>query len=167
MLRCGTSAGRRRLSWGIDNGRLETDYNGRMPNDLIAVIKAKQSQIAKLQAELDEARAMLARYLDGIARANRSHRARGHRRRSRAALGFSPTAAAAAEVIRAAGQPLHAAEIAKGMKRKGHAVALGTLVGSLSRWVRSRAVFYRARPNVFGLVELRKQEVSQQRGPSR
>jgi hypothetical protein len=42
------------------------------------------------------------------------------------------------------------------MTRKGHAVAPATLVSALARWVRSRAVLYRASPKVFGLIEMRK-----------
>src|SRR4029450_9741779 len=119
---------------------------------LVSLIKAKQAQIAKLHAELEEAKAALARVVDttvesSVARRNRS------RRRSLKTLEHSPTAHEAAKILRAA--PLHVTAIAKAMKRKGARVTIGTLVGTLSRWVRSRSVFYRAQPNVFGLVTQR------------
>jgi HB1, ASXL, restriction endonuclease HTH domain len=118
---------------------------------LVAIIKAKQAQIAKLYTELEEAKAILAMVGNtttesSVARRNRS------RRRSLKTLEQSPTAHEAAKILRSAGRPLHATVIAKAMKRKGVNVSVGTLVGTLSRWMRSRSVFYRARPNVFGLV---------------
>src|SRR5262245_23910135 len=64
----------------------------------------------------------------------------------------SPTAYEAAKVLRAAGRPLHATAITRTMHRNGHKVALATVVSTLSRWVNSRSVFYRARPNLFGLI---------------
>ena len=62
----------------------------------------------------------------------------------------------AAKALRMAGRPLHATAIVKAMKRRGHTVTIGTLVGTLSRWVHSRSVFYRLSPNVFGLISQRR-----------
>ena len=118
---------------------------------LVALIKAKQAQIAKLYAELEEARAALAKVVNTTADSSAARRKRS-RRRSLKTLEHSPTAREAAKILRAAGRPLHVTAIAKAMKRNGANVTIGTLVGTLSRWVRSRSVFYRARPNVFGLV---------------
>jgi ABC-type transporter lipoprotein component MlaA len=42
------------------------------------------------------------------------------------------------------------------LTRHGHKVALGTLVSTLSRWVQSRSVFYRVRPNMFGFLSQRR-----------
>ena len=121
---------------------------------LVSLIKAKQAQIARLHAELEEAKAALARVVDTTAESSVARRNRS-RRRSLKTLEHSPTAHEAAKILRAAGRPLHVTAIAKAMKRKGARVTIGTLVGTLSRWVRSRSVFYRAQPNVFGLVTQR------------
>jgi hypothetical protein len=125
-------------------------------SDLVSIIKAKQAQMAKLQAELEEAQAQLGAVADGPAPAHRAIRRHHARRRSSRMLEHSPTAREAATIIRAAGKPLHATAIATIMKRRGHAVLLATLVSTLSRWVQSRAVFYRAGRNVFGLIGLRR-----------
>ncbi len=125
-------------------------------DDLLSIIKAKQAQIAKLRAELDEAQTLLV----GIVRRTTAAPARGvrrrhPRRRSAKMLAHSPTAREAAKILRGAARPLHATAIAKMLTRHGHTVTLGTLVSTLSRWVQSRSVFYRVRPNVFGLLSQR------------
>ena len=125
-------------------------------SDLLSIIKGKQAQIARLRAELEEAQALLAAIVrDANATPTRRRRQRQPRRRSAKALEYSPTAREAARVLRTAGHPLHATDIGKALKRRGHSIALGTLVSTLSRWVNSRSVFYRARPNVFGLISHR------------
>ncbi len=125
--------------------------------DLLSIIKAKQAQLAKLRAELEEAQTLLVAIVrSASATQTRRGRQRQPRRRSAKALEHSPTAREAARVLRAAARPLHATAIAKALKRRGHPVALGTLVSTLSRWVHSRSVFYRARPNVFGLISQRR-----------
>lgn len=126
--------------------------------DLLAIIKAKQTQIAKLQSELNEARALLAAIVRAApaASTHRDRRRRQPRRRSAKGLEHSPTAREAAKVLRKAGRPLHATAIATTMKRNGHTVTVGTLVSTLSRWVQSRSVFYRAGPNLFGLLSQRR-----------
>ena len=70
-------------------------------------------------------------------------------------LEHSPTAHKAAKILRTAGRPLHATAITKKLNQNGRKVALGTVVSTLSRWVNSRSVFYRVRPNVFGLIAQR------------
>jgi hypothetical protein len=125
--------------------------------DLLSIIKAKQAQIAKLRAELGDAQTLLV----AIVRRTTSAPARGvrhrhSRRRSAKMLEHSPTAREAAKILRGAGRPLHVTAIAKILRRHGHTVALGTLVSTLSRWVHSRSVFYRVRPNVFGLISQRR-----------
>lgn len=62
----------------------------------------------------------------------------------------------AAEAIRAAGRPLHARDLIKAIEERGQKVKESTLVGALSRWVKRKAVFYRAGKNTFGLIEMRK-----------
>ena len=126
-------------------------------DDLLSIIKAKQAQIAKLRAELEEARRMLGAITRSTDDAPvRRGRRRHPRRRSAKVLEHSPTAREAAKVLRAARGPLHATVIAVRLKRGGYQVTLGTLVSTLSRWVQSRSVFYRVRPNVFGLIAQRR-----------
>ena len=122
--------------------------------NLLAIIKTKQGQIARLRTELAAAQALLAKIVDEAAPTARPRVGRW-RRRSSTMLQYSPTAHEAAKILRRAGRPLHATAITKMMNRNGHKVALGTLVSTLSRWVNSRSVFYRVRPNVFGLVAQR------------
>jgi len=125
--------------------------------DLVSIIKAKQAQLTKLRAELKEAETLLAAIVRDDIRTPALHvRLRHPRRRRAKMLEHSPTARAAAKVLREAGRPLHATAIAKILKRRGYHVTLATLVSTLSRWVQSRSVFYRARPNVFGLISLRR-----------
>ena|SRR5215813_11169980 len=127
--------------------------------DLVSIIKAKQAQIATLQAELKEAQALLAAVVMATrATSRRRDRSRSSRRRSVRALLHSPTAREAAKVLQKAGRPLHATSIATRMRRTGHRVTLGTLVSTLSRWVRSRSVFYRVGPNTFGLLSHRRRQ---------
>jgi hypothetical protein len=125
--------------------------------DLLSIIKAKQAQIAKLRAELEEAQTLLVAIVRRTTAApGRGVRHRHPRRRSAKMLEHSPTAREAAKILRASGRPLHATAIAKMLTRHGHQVALGTLVSTLSRWVQSRSVFYRVRPNVFALLSQRR-----------
>ena len=139
-----------------------------MANDLIALIRAKQAEIAKLQAELDEAKALLAgtgprptsarqpvvqpikitrdrkgRIVDMVGMARGSD-----------VLPENSAAYWAAKAIQEAGKPLHARDIVTRLEQQGQEVKMLTLVGSLSRWVK-RKVFYRAGPNVFGLMAMR------------
>ena len=122
--------------------------------NLLAIIKTKQGQIARLRTELAAAQALLAKIVNEAAPTARPRVGRW-RRRSSKMLQHSPTAHEAAKILRAAGRPLHATAITKMMNRNGQTVALGTLVSTLSRWVNSRSVFYRVRPNVFGLIAQR------------
>ena len=142
-----------------------------MPSDLIAVIKQKQAEIAKLQGELNEARALL---MGGATFAASSSSVRVHgatvsvvrapgRSGSPRPNGgrdeIVPGSAAdlAAKAIRSDGRPLHALTMLKAIEQQtGKKVKLATLVGSLSRWVKKKKYFYRAGRNVFGLIEMRK-----------
>jgi hypothetical protein len=139
-----------------------------MPNDLIAVIKQKQAEIAKLQAELDEAKALLSggvylsvphhggRRLPPESKGKNRGRAIAGAKREADALVPNSAGYFAAEAIQAAGHPLHANEIVKWADAKGHKLKLATVVGMLSRRVKKKSVFYRAGRNVFGLLEMRK-----------
>lgn len=153
---------------------MQADMGNAMGNDLIAVIKAKQAEIAKLQAELDEARALLTggeRIVRPPARPSPAARPRPKARTkplrkpsppSRAAVvdveGIMPTGsvAQAVEILREAQKPLYVMEIIKRIEeRHGKKVKKDTLVGNLSRYVKAGKLFYRAGPNVYGLLELK------------
>lgn len=146
-----------------------------MGNDLIAVIKQKQAAIAKLQAELEEARALLSgqrpsRMATAAPKFSRTGRVRSRAARAanatraaRAALvgveGIMPTGsvAKAVDILREAGKPLHITDILRGIEtQRGEKVNKATLVGNLSRYIKAKRIFYRAGPNVFGLIEMRK-----------
>jgi predicted dehydrogenase len=122
---------------------------------LLRVIKAKQAELEELQRELEEARALLSAILQGPSLMVKDGRATVMRpfRRSVERLNGSPTAEAAYKVLRTARGPLHARDIQARLKARRVNVSVATLVSTLSRWVASRAVFYRAKPNVFGLLE--------------
>jgi hypothetical protein len=140
-----------------------------MRSDVVALIRAKQAEIAKLQAELDEARAALAGRALEAAPSKRApvgtvkQRPKTLSRRRRGAsevrgaevLPGGSAASHAANAIKAAGRPLHVRDLLRAMEEEVAKIKATTLVGSLSRWV-NRRVFYRAGPNVFGLAEMRK-----------
>ena len=59
-------------------------------------------------------------------------------------------------VLREAGTPLHVTDILKAIeKKKGKAPVRASLVSALARYSKKKRVFYRARPNTFGLLELK------------
>ena len=62
----------------------------------------------------------------------------------------------AADAIKRAGRPLTGPELVKSIEEHGHKVKPGTIAGSLYRWVKSKKVFYLAKPNTFGLIEMKK-----------
>jgi hypothetical protein len=140
-----------------------------MPNDLIALIKQKQDAIAKLEAELTEARAILLKApsrqgspseIVGVPSKKKrtSHHGRREPGRRVGAPGILPMSSVGltVEVLRQAGKPLHVTDIIRDIEAKGHKVSKTTLIGNLSRYVQDKRVFYRAGPNVFGLIEMRK-----------
>jgi hypothetical protein len=135
--------------------------------NLVGNIRAIKAEIARLQGLLDEAGAEL---LDKSAatpsaaskRAIAASRTRAAAPRlvggNHPAMELVPGSAAslAAEAIRAAGKPLHARPLITAIEGRGQKVKESTLVGALSRWVKRKAVFYRAGKNTFGLIEMRK-----------
>jgi hypothetical protein len=140
-----------------------------MPNDLIALIKQKQDAIAKLEAELAEARTLLLKSAtrpDGVVPASpRESKVRGTKkplRRSRGRRvgvpGIVPTSSVGLTVpiIRHAGRPLHINEIIAAIEAAGRTVNRTTLVGNLSRYVTKKRIFYRPAPSTFGLLEMKK-----------
>ena len=128
-------------------------------NDLVALIRTRKAEIARLQAELDAARAALADeqsdatvYVSTRARHKRPARLTGQKRRRR---GDSTTAWAEA-VLRDAGKNLHITQLLKGIEDRFHKKVLKTtLVGNLARKVKARDTFDRPAPSTFGLLEWR------------
>lgn len=138
-----------------------------MPNDLIALIKQKQDAVAKLEAELAEARALLLK-APSRQEGPPTNRASGKKEATKSRQGpnrrigvpsIQPTSSVGltVEVLRQAGKPLHVTDIIRSIEAKGHKVSKTTLIGNLSRYVQKKRVFYRAGPNVFGLLEMRKE----------
>ena len=135
-------------------------------HDLVNNIRAIKAEITRLQGLLDEASAELVRKDTPSAAsqravaANQTRRERKqlHRVAETSSSELVPDSAAylAAAAIRTAAKPLHAHDLVKAIEGQGHKVKETTLVGALSRWVKRRAVFYRAGKNTFGLIEMRK-----------
>lgn len=125
-----------------------------------------KAEIARLQGLLDEASAELRGEgvppvaAGRVAATNKSKAAAAPRlvggKHPAMELVSGSAAFLAAEAIRAAGRPLHARELVKAIEERGHKIKQTTLVGSLFRWVKKRAIFYRAGKNTFGLIEMRK-----------
>ncbi len=127
-----------------------------MAKDLIASIKEKQALIAKLQSELDEARALLGGVrTGGVARVQfvpAGKRKSAHRLRRTPVLPYKPNSSVgkAVKVLKKAGVPMHVDELAAKIGRK---VKKTTLVGNLSRYVKAGLVFCRTAPGEFGLLD--------------
>lgn len=131
-----------------------------MATDLIAIIKDKQAMIAKLQKELDAAKALLSGAIGELPGAPalevRSPKRRAKHRSSRThGLPYKPGSSVgkAAKVLKQAGKPLHVDALVSMMKGK---VSKATLVGNLSRYVNDGKVFVRVAPGTFGLIEWEK-----------
>jgi len=134
--------------------------------NLVENIRAIKAEIARLQGLLSEASAELhgagtqpvGPRRAAVASKGRAAAAPRLIGGSRQALELVEGSAAflAAEAIRSAGRPLHARDLVKTIEARGQKVKVSTLVGALSRWVKRKAVFYRAGKNTFGLIEMRK-----------
>lgn len=61
----------------------------------------------------------------------------------------------AAEAIRRAGRPLTKDELLRAIEENGHKVKIGTLVGTVYRWIKAKRVFYLAGTSKFGLIDMR------------
>src|SRR5262245_56314911 len=132
-------------------------------NDLLAMVREKQEQIAKLQAELDEVRQLLNsnpkppaprptvrrifpndHYLPGIATGPRRTARRRKRPESSVAL--------ATVVVEDHGAPLHVDEMIRRIHTQyGKHVEKQTLVSNLSRLAKAGEGWERTAPNTFGL----------------
>ena len=134
--------------------------------NLVGNIRSIKAEIARLQGLLNEASAELhGQGAPSVASrragaANKTGAAAAPRLigGNRRAMELVPGSAAflAAEVIRAAGRPMHARDLVRAIGERCHKIKQTTLVGSLFRWVKKKAVFYRAARNTFGLIEMRK-----------
>jgi len=138
-----------------------------MAKDLVGAIKEKQAAIARLQAELDEARALLSGVHTG-GRARVRFIPSGNATRTRKAKGspvlpYKPGSSVgrAAKVLRTEGKPLHVDELLPRVQRRGHEVKKTTLVGNLSRYVNAGVVFNRPAPNTFGLLEWQEKKAAE------
>ncbi|HEV8326582.1 MAG TPA: HTH domain-containing protein [Nitrospiraceae bacterium] len=140
-----------------------------MTPDLIGLIKEKQAQIVKLQQELDEARAVLSNG-SGIQVSTNHPRPQLKKNRHQAKTGKlasltggpakqQSSTGLAFRVLKENHHPLHLDEIVEKISKLGFTVNKGTLVGNLARRVLTKNIFYREKPNVYGLVEWQKQEI--------
>lgn len=121
-----------------------------MPNDLIGLIREKQAAIAKLQAELDEARRLL---LGDVSAPKQGHGYAVVTAGSPPA-GKTSTMMAVDVLVGVGGQGRHVNDILAGIKAMyGVEVKRDTLVGNISRLIKQGKTFTRKGPNVFGLKE--------------
>jgi hypothetical protein len=139
-------------------------------NDLLALVREKQAQIAKLQAELDEVRQLL---LNGHHAQPPGPSTRSSRRKKPNAVGTGTPSSPeiivvrhygkrrrrqssvtwAAEVVHENGGALHVDEMIRRIATKFHQnVDKQTLVSNLARLAKRREMFERTAPNTFGLI---------------
>jgi hypothetical protein len=143
-----------------------------MPNDLLAMIRDKQSRIAKLQSELDEAKRLLVGGVkegQSVATDNASQRkptnrstTRTHKKKQQLPTGpvgqrpipETSSVGRTIVVLREHGEPLTVPAIIERIQERFHQRVLKeTLVGNLSRYVTAGKVFYRPEPSTYGLAE--------------
>jgi len=123
-------------------------------NDVLALVRDKQAQIAKLQSELDEVRQLLLGEQTALTLPNQPkrpapHAGRGRRRRKHRESSVSW----AADVVAANNAPLHVDEMIRRIFQKvGKEVDKQTLVSNLSRLVKAKRGWQRTGPNTFGLT---------------
>jgi len=132
-------------------------------NDLIALIKERQAQIAQWQAELDQARALLlgegqgkqpsAKPTGTVQRLPKRPGSKRRRRQHPSSITWTDA------VLREKGEPLHIKAILMRIEERFHKKVLKTtLVGNLARKVKDKDTFYRSAPSTFGLLEWKSQE---------
>lgn len=146
-------------------------YHRLVANNLTDLIKQKQAQITKLQTELDEARKLLTHTQGQVRtlpdkvpmRQKPVEHRKGRGSSSGVGLkvgqsGIVPTSSVGltVEVLHHASKPLPVDEIIRAIEARGQTVKKTTLVGNLSRYIKAKKVFYRAGPNVYGLLEWKK-----------
>lgn len=117
--------------------------------DLLRKIEKKRQEITQLQTQIREAEIYIQAYEEILRMLPRDDTASGA-----TALKPNSAIANARDAIRAAGRPLHIAEILKAIGRpvdKDNRAAIG---GSIAAYVRRGEIFTRPAPNTFGLVEI-------------
>ena len=133
-------------------------------NELVRLIREKQAQIERLQAELDEARRLLfgnAR-ATGFAKQNVIYATDALKPPPRSTGSVQWTE----EVLRDAKKPMHVNDIIAAINRRfGTSVQYSTLVGNLARLVKSKRTFRRYGRNVFGLLEWAEPEETEESEP--
>jgi len=137
-----------------------------MVKDLISAIKEKQALLAKLQAELDEAKALLESGVQEthvtLRRGTSTQRPKGSRRlaakpqKTGSIIKAKSSVGRARAILRKVGEPLHLDDIFSRINKGRKKVKRSTLVGNLSRYVKMGVVFSRTAPNTFGLLEWQK-----------
>jgi hypothetical protein len=122
-------------------------------NDLIVLVREMLAQIAMLQAELDEVRALLAGEPPVESSATRATnprvagRVRGRRKRRQGSVTW------AAEVARESKDALHVDQmIERIFQKRGERVDKQTLVSNLARLVKNGQGWRRVAPNTFELT---------------
>ena len=125
--------------------------------DIHAAIKAKREAIQRLHDELAVLEHALA-LLEGdpvteAPPAADEPRGRLSGPRAKGQFLFTSQVGMTIAVLRDAGAPLHVDEILKRIHQRGKVVKKLSLVGSIARLVKERRVFYRKKPNVYGLLE--------------
>jgi hypothetical protein len=151
-----------------------------MANDLLAMIREKKAQIAKLQAELAEATRLLTEPDNEDAsdsavpptgtskalkiRVRKRGRLRIKRRLKQRPLpmrhpGTQTSVTMALDVLREAREPMHVKRIIERIQTRFEKdVKKDTLVGNLVRMAHAGKTFYRAGPNTYGLLEFERGE---------
>ncbi len=134
-----------------------------MGKDLIASIKEKQALVAKLQAELDEARALLdgrSEKVDPPVKRGISNRTQRKPRPpsggvQEGGLVIKPKSSVgrAQRILQKGGHPLPIDDLLSQVNKGRKRVKRATLIGNLSRYVKMGVVFCRTAPNTFGLLE--------------
>jgi hypothetical protein len=125
--------------------------------DLLVLVREKRNRIAELEAELATLKSELSAVLrelmpdpDPVP--------------SKRGTSGGNTMKWAEEVLRENGQPLHVTDMITRIERQfGGPVRYTTLVSNMSRLVKQGRTFYRAGPNVFGLLEEREKTLKGER----
>lgn len=119
-------------------------------SELLKRVEKKQAEIREHEDRIREANAYLQGLQDTLKLIPKDDDEFGDQE---VALRHGSNIAKARDALRAAGKPLHITEILKAIGQpndKKHRLALG---GSIAAYARKNAVFTKAAPNTFGLIE--------------
>lgn len=112
-------------------------------------IRQKEQEIQNLELSVREAKSYLQALQDMLKMLPREGDARGAD-----ALRPGSDMAKARDAIRASGKPMHIAALLAAIGKENTKKNRVSVAGSLSGYVRRGAIFTKAAPNTFGLVEL-------------